>query len=336
MQYSMNGGYGRMLATQIAAAVGPVFGKINVVVSASETDYKKRMMSEIFTPDVDGRVRFFATLEAAYDACLTNEDDIILLAGYATHSLAAAMAWSKSRIHVLGMDGGHRLVQQGAKVELTGDISTAYMIKVTGTRNTFENIKFIQSSTNAGALYVVQAAGEGTLYKNCSFMFGTNSNTDLTTSSEMVCGEDSGTFINCSFGNDNLLSTGARNIFTFDAITGSASGAAGAKNNRFVDCEFIVVTSEANTVLLKVIDTGAVEFLNAFTRPQFHAILHAGAGGVAITNAVQSVSGLTGGSIDMYEPASFNCTNFCSTLNAKISVKATDATATGAEAITPT
>ena len=101
-----------------------------------------------------------------------------------------------------------------------------------------------------------------------------------------------------------------------DAITGGSAD--GAKNNRFVDCEWIAQSSSASAVFIKVVDTGAAKFLNAFTRPQFHAILSAGGGGVAMTNAVQSVASFVDGSIDFYLPASFNCTNFCDTLTANI------------------
>ena len=260
---------------------------------------------------------------------------LVLLDGNATHTVSTGIAWTKNRIHVVGMDGGDRLVQQGAKIELTGAVDVAYLMKNTGVRNSFRNIKFIQSSTHANALNVVQFAGEGNLYKNCSFMFGVNSNTDLTTSSEALMGEDSGTFINCSFGNDNLLSTGARNIMAFDSITGSASGF-GAKNNRFVDCEWITVTSEANTVLVKVVDTAAVEYLNSFVRPTFQAILHAGAGGVAITNAVQSVASLTGGCLTFNNPAAFNCTNLCATLTANVQTYGPVTSVVAGEAGTPT
>ena len=329
---NLNNAYGLMEMIRAHVQL-PVLGKVLIVCATTDDNYAK--YSNMVKPDRDGEIRFFSTLESAFAAADSNRDDVIVLAGHSTHVLATGIAWSKNRVHVIGFDGGDRLVQQGSKIEITGAVDIAYALKVTGVRNSFRNIKFIQSSTHANALNVVQFAGEGSLYKNCSFLFGNNSNTDLTTSAEALVGEDSGTFINCSFGNDNILSTGARNIFAFDAIAGSASGGVGAKNNRFVDCEFITVTSEANTVLVKVVDTGAVEYLNKFTRPQFHAILHSGAGGVAITNAVQSIGSLTGGSVDLYIPASFNCTNLCNTLSANIKTYGAVTSAQAGEAGTP-
>jgi hypothetical protein len=333
--FNLNSGWGSVLMHQIGASVGPIIGRIFFVIEDSDPAVIRDMMRDLVVPDPNGTIRFFETLEEAYDACTTNANDVIVLNGQTTHAVATGIAWSKSRIHVIGMDGGDRLVQQGAKIELSGAVDSAYVLKVTGTRNTFENLKILQSSSHANALNVVQFAGEGTKWKNCSFMFGTTDNTDLTTSAEALMGEDSGTFINCSFGNDNLLSTGARNVMAFDAITG-ASSADGAKNNRFVDCEWIIQSSSASAQLIKVIDTAGAKFLNSFIRPRFHAIVSTGGGGIALTNAVQSVASFVDGTFDFYAPASFNCTNFCSTLNAKFQVWAPASSATGAEAIQPT
>ena len=304
---------------QIAASVGPIIGRIFIVMEDSDPAVMRNMLRDIVVPDPDGQIRFFETLEAAYSACTTSANDVILLNGQTTHAVATGIAWSKSRIHVIGMDGGDRIVQQGAKIELSGAVDSAYVLKVTGTRNTFKNLKILQSSTHANALNVVQFAGEGSLWKNCSFMFGVTDNLDLTTAAEALMGEDSGTFIECSFGNDNLLSSAARNVMAIDAITG-ASSADGMKNCRFVDCEWIIQSSSASAVLIKIVDTAAAKFLTTFIRPRFSAIVSTGGGGIAITNAIQSVASFVDGSLHFFWPVTANCTNGCDTLTAKITI----------------
>ena len=76
MQYNFNSGYGQILANQLAASVGPIFGRIMVVVPTSDASVKEQMMKEIFVPDPDGKVRFYTTLEAAYAAATSNADDV--------------------------------------------------------------------------------------------------------------------------------------------------------------------------------------------------------------------------------------------------------------------
>jgi len=317
-QFNLSAGYGQVVAMQIASAVGPNFGQVLVVCEDSDVSQMQNMLTEMFNVDGEGRVRFFRTLDAAYAAAVSNANDVILLTAQTTHTITP-IAWSKSRIHVIGMDGGGRFVQQGAKIQNSATDTAAYLLKVTGTRNSFRNIKFIQASTEATALNVIQAAGEGTLYEDCSFIFGVADNLDLTTSSEILLGEDSGTFRRCSIGTDVLLTSGARNIMALDAITG-ASSADGAKSNRFFDCEFFVMSSSSSAVLIKVIDTAGAKFLNRFKDCSFIAVLSTGGGGVAITNAVQSVASFVDGTLVFERPITAGPTNFCSTLSANVIV----------------
>lgn len=301
-------------------------GEVFWVVEDSDTDYNLLVARY-------GAKNVHTTLKSAYDACTTNRNDVILLSGMNTHALATGIAWSKSRIHVVGLDGGNHLVQQGAKVEVSGAVDIAYVLKVTGTRNSFENIKFIQSSTHANALNVVQMAGEGNVYKNCSFVFGVVDNLDLTTSSEVLMGEDSGTLINCSIGTDVLLTSAARAVMTLDAISG-ASSSDGAKSNRFIDCEFVIMSSEANAVLVKLADTAGAKFLNKWVNADFVAVINQTNSAVAVTNAIASASGFVEGSLVFVRPTTSNCTNGCAGTTDKVVVSAPAASNNAWEGVT--
>lgn len=148
----------------------PALGNIYYVIQAAES-YDTAFQGIVNQTYPDGSQAFHATLASAYAACVSGRNDCILLDANSTHSLDAGIAWTKNRVHVIGMDGGDRLVQQGAKIELATAAETAYVIKNTGVRNSFRNIKFINASTNAASLTVLQEGGEGNLYKNCSFVF---------------------------------------------------------------------------------------------------------------------------------------------------------------------
>lgn len=319
MGYTPDASYGRAVLNAVASQI-PVMGRVLVVFDpddASKEAYGR--MTDVMKTDTDGKVHFFTDFATAYAAANSNNNDVIVLDAQSTHLVTDMVTFSKNRVHVMGFDGGDRLVQQGAKLELTGNVAVAAVMKCTGVRNSFRNIKFIQSSTNAAALNVVQFAGEGNLYENCSFIFGVANNLGDTGAAEALVGEDSGTFIKCSFGTDVLLNTAARNIMALDAISG-ASSADGAKSNRFVDCEWLVMSSSASAVLLKVIDTAGAKFLNHFINPVFIAVKSTGGGGIAITNAVQSVASFVDGSICLTRPATHNCTNGCDTLTANVTI----------------
>ena len=294
-----------MLAMQIAASVGPNFGQVLVVLEDSDNSDLQTILPEIFDVDGLGRVRFFRTLEAAYSAATSNNNDVILLSAHTTHAVAAGIAWSKSRIHVIGMDGGDRLVQQGSKVELSGAVNSAYVIKVTGVRNSFRNVKFIQSSTHANALHVLEEGGEGNLYKNCSFVFGVADNLDLTTAHEVVAGSDSATYDKCLFGCDTLLTSANRSVFHIDQVTTSQE----FKSNILRECIFMISSSETLATFVRLDAVGDILFTNIFDRCVFIASVDS-AGGVALAEASQTGTSTVKGVLVYAYPAAFNVTDF--------------------------
>jgi len=284
------------------------FGKVLFVDYAHGSDGNGGLSSE----------EALKTLTQAYSLATTDHDDLILVRGGST-VVDAPILWSKNRIHVIGVDGTFgRINQQGAKIWAATAGATSYVLKVTGTRNSFTNLKIIQASTVATALQVVVDAGEGTLWENCSMIFEVADNLDLTTSTELLCGGDSSNFIRCSFGTDVLLTSAARAVVTLDNVSGSASGDA-AKSNRFVDCEFLIMSSSASALLLKVADTGAAKFLNIFERPKFLAAINQTSVAITLDDAVASATGLVEGNILIISPAT-NCTKVGDTITDNVKV----------------
>lgn len=305
MSWNKDSGYGRALLNMVQAQV-PVFGNILVVMNSSDSDEKNyQHLQDIMTPDYDGNIRFYTSLESAYDAAESNNNDVILLDANSTHSVAAGIAWSKNRVNVIGMDGGDRLVQQGAKVQLSGAVDSAYVIKVTGVRNSFRNIKFIQASTHANALTVLQEGGEGNLYKNCSFVFGVVDNLDQTTAHEVLAGSDSATYINCLFGCDTLLTSAARSVFHIDQVTTSQE----FKSNMLRDCTFLISSSSGTATFVRLDAVGDILFSNVFDRCKFIASVDS-AGGAAIAEASQTGTGTVKGILAYLYPATAGVTDF--------------------------
>jgi len=322
MPYNQNSGYGRALLDRlnnVAASVCPTFGRILVVMSPDDSaDPNFHILQEVCKNDPDGDVRFFTTLLAAYTAATTNNNDVILMDAHSVHVIASQIAWSKSRIHVVGMESSGRYTEQGTRIQGTVAAATAALIKVTGTRNTFRNIKFIQNDTNAAAINVVISAGSSTLWKDCSFIFEVTDNLDLTTATEMLCDEAGGTFDHCVFGNDSIVSSAARAVLTFDQVTGAASSD-GAKHCTFIDSMWTIMSSSADAVFIKVADTAGVKFRMTFINPVFQAAINAASGGITLTDAVASATGLINGNLLFVNPNS-NCTNFCSTITDNVKV----------------
>ena len=252
--YNQNAGYGQALLNMVASRV-PAFGKIFIVMNAANTDEGNyKILQDVFPPDADGRVRFYTSLETAYAATESNNNDIILLDGNSSHVIAEQMTIAKNRVHFFGMDGGGRLHGQGAKVQNTDGTAAVSVLHVTGTRNTFENIKFIQVDDDATSLRVLTEAGESSLYRNCSFIFGVNDNLDQTDAYEVFMSGDSTEFHNCTFGSDTLLTSAARAVTVFDVVTTAA------KSTVWKDCVWNVASSSADVNFVRVVATSDMHF----------------------------------------------------------------------------
>ena len=332
MNFNLNSGYGQLLANQIAASVGPIFGKVLVVCSTSDDPQKLAMLRDAFIPDADGEARFYTTLESAYADATSNADDVILLSGNSSHNLAAGIAWSKNRVHVIGMDGGSRLIDQGAKISSSATDATGYVLNVTGIRNTFQNVKLIQNSTNAAALNVLITSGEGNVYKNCSFIYGVITNLNGTTAQEVTIGEDSGTFIDCEFGDDTLLTSAARPVMLVKTV------ATEMKDCRFRGCTWKISSSSATATFIRLNAITDILFSNLFEDCNFEASVDT-AGGIALTSgAVQTGTGTNKGTLNFRYPATFNCalSLTASGYNAAVQVVAPTSVATAFKGIQPT
>ena len=304
----------------VAGSVPATFGTVFFVDYANGSDGNSGKSSD----------QAFKTLTQAYNSATTDKDDIILIRG-GSSVVDAPIAWSKNRIHVIGVDAAPgRLVDQGAKISMTTTGTTAYMLLVTGVRNSFVNLKFIQNSVQATALNVVQDGGEGTLWQNCMFEFGTNTNYGLTTCSEFVAGSDSNTYLSCTFGSDTLLTTVARPVFLIKKVTTGQE----FKSNVLQGCKFNISSSNSSALLVKVNSIDDVLFTNLFDHCVFQASVDS-AGGVALSNAVASASGLVKGTLNFAYPAAFNCTKVCAGVTDQVKVVGPAAAASGGVCTTP-
>lgn len=141
------------------------------------------------------------SIAQGYSLLRTNKNDILAINGCsATYSLTAMSDVSKSRVHFVGLDGFGRTYGQGVKISLgvttvAADIAT---MKNSGVRNSFRNIKFLNSNTVAEGIYGVAEVGEYTVYENCEFYKSTD--LDVTTAAELLLNGDSCQFRNCTFG----------------------------------------------------------------------------------------------------------------------------------------
>lgn len=143
----------------------------------------------------------FATVERAYAMAATNNDDVICIRGSSTgNAVAAMLSVTKNRLHFVGLDGAWRGYGQGARITFAGatGATNIAVMKNTGVRNTFTNLKFDNSSAITESIYSVVEGGEYAQYTNCEFYLSTNLNN--TNAAEFVWNGDSTQMDNCTIG----------------------------------------------------------------------------------------------------------------------------------------
>jgi hypothetical protein len=247
----------------------------------------------------------FKKLSAAYAAATSNNNDVILIDGDSTVVETAMITWAKNRIHVFGMNGPSPIFGQGAgaKVELGITIvaTDTATLRVTGVRNTFTGIKFVNSNTLATNLHCVEEAGEYNRYINCEFYKSGLLLTDLT--AELLMNGDSSSFDSCTFG--SLVNTrGASGKecpcvkLDRETVTGKV-----CRDGVFVDCRFLTKAAHADVCFIYGKNATDVERSLLLVRPIFWNCVLAVADPA---NAVNFGAAQTDGDVLMIDPTGIN------------------------------
>jgi hypothetical protein len=235
----------------------------------------------------------------------TNANDVVLLDGTTTHTISTMLTVAKNRCHFFGLDGVGRLNSQVAKIVVpaTSVAGNVAVIKNTGTRNTFRNLKIIQQGTNVAQVNAFWDTGEGTFALNCHF-----SHTSLLTTaavSALKFAGDTCHYEKCQIGDPTVYRTGASQM--------AMRLAQYARYSYFVECEFVNASSQTSAMLVGCDSTTAVIGWIKFTRCGFNGSLLSDGATAGAQPAVGVVSALTSGYLLFDECASFNCTLLTST-----------------------
>lgn len=301
MALNKNTGYGLALVSAIQNKVG-TFGRIFVVSNATSDNQDPTYiaLSQIFTPS-DGVVRFYGDLATAYAATTSNNNDVILLDAHTSHKLAAMLTVAKNRVHFFGMDSGGRLDDQRCLISNTvaGATTDTAMILVTGTGNTFRNIKGANNFTVAQNLYCFDDQGTDTLIENCTFQNLGSAHLTNNAAASLRIASDTFQYVNSTFGQDTLkiTSTGGQQVLIM------ANGTAVARRGIIKDCQFPSYTSDTTHVAIRVNANGDIDRTIRLVNPAFLNFNYdASNGGAQLATAIATPAGLISGGLLVEAP----------------------------------
>jgi len=270
----------------IAKALPFTTGKIFFVLSPSDAWFGD--FQHEFPVDRDGVQRVYSSLSAAYDACTTNNNDVIVLDGNTTHSLTSMLTVSKNRVHFIGLDwllGDRRKYGQSSRVTMgvTTAVTDVFAVKNTGVRNSFMGIKFSTNNTLTQNVAAFGEGGEYTVFRNCEFYNSTDLGSDTT--AEFVQNGDSTQFYDCTFGSlaDSVSGNKIRPAVRF--ANGTVGAGKVSRDVYFDRCNFWKNAGGTTTAMVKIASDDDVERLVEFHDCQFVANMLGAVPAVAIDSA---------------------------------------------------
>jgi len=168
------------------------------------------------------------SIEAAENLCVANRHDVVLFLAGATANVQTAMiTWDKNYTHLIGVGSelpgvGQRCrIVAGAALDLdspltisaSGCIFKNFQVNnehaagaatggtiVTGLRNYFENVFFMNPTSDFAASYALKLSGAENYFKRCSIGQNTNPrNTGASRNLWMNLGSNGNKFVDCEF-----------------------------------------------------------------------------------------------------------------------------------------
>lgn len=158
MRYNLNAGYGPIIATRVGQkTAGKVF-----IVGKSAVAYRD-VYQEIFGPDADGAVRFFATIDAAIGACTASAGDtIFVLPGHTEAVTSSSIACDVAGVNIIGLGSG------SYKPTLTFG-ATSSRINVTAANCKWENFRWEAAVGDVVTAVLHATAAQNTQYIDIEF-----------------------------------------------------------------------------------------------------------------------------------------------------------------------
>lgn len=242
----------------------------------------------------------FATLTQALAKCTAGNNDVVFLTG--TVHVTAAVAWSKNNTHLVGLCSPS--ANDRARISQTGSTVFTPLVNVTAQGCIFLNIGTFHGFANASTQICWTDAGGRNYYGNCQFLGGGDATAAAQAGmrSLLISGSTGeNVFESCSIGLDTVVRATNNNA--------SLEFTGGSPRNRFVDCIFQALVSNASDVHVTV-GSGGIDRYALFKRCTF--LNATDSTGTAMSVAF-TVNASAGGSVILQECCSHGATVYATT-----------------------
>jgi hypothetical protein len=194
----------------------------------------------------------FASMETAYAALTTNSNDILFyVAGSSGLNLTAALTWSKSYTHLIGLCAP-TMTAQRARIFQTSTLTGASpLITISGSGCIFANLYIFQGVNDATSLINVSVTGGRNYFHNVHFAGGGHATQAIDGGASLLLdAAEENTFVDCTIGVDTIdAATGMVGIL-FDTE---------AHRNTFRNCVVRIRAGNAGAAFVEVADATGID-----------------------------------------------------------------------------
>jgi hypothetical protein len=192
------------------------------------------------------------TLLAAYNLCTTNQHDTVVLIGSGTaNTLSAALDWSKSHTHLVGLVAPTNVAQRARITQLSTLTGASPLFTVSGSGCIFKDFYIFQGVADATSLINVSVTGGRNYFENVHFAGGGHATQAIDGGASLkLDGAEENLFYRCTIGVD-----------TIDAATGMVGILldTDAHRNEFKECRVRMRAGNAGAAFVEVADATGID-----------------------------------------------------------------------------
>lgn len=191
-----------------------------------------------------------ASVAAAYALTVANQNDVVFFIGGPTaDNPTAAITWSKSYTHLIGISGDLPGMGQRCRIVNAATHDLATLFTLSGNGCIIKNIQFFDGKDSAADGACVLVSGSRNHFRNCFFagMGDGTAGAPATRAgsySLKVSGSENA-FVDCTIGLDTIIRTAASHELIVSGI-----------RNRFIHCDIRTYSETAGTFLVQIDNSG--------------------------------------------------------------------------------
>lgn len=196
--------------------------------------------------------RPLASIEAAYALCTSGQNDVVAyIGGTSGNNLAAALDWSKSYTHLIGLCAPTMTAQRSRIFQTSTLTGASPLLTVSGSGCIFKNFYIFQGVDDATSLINVSVTGGRNYFENVHFAGGGHATQAIDGGASLkLDGAEENTFVGCTIGVDTIdAATGMVGIL-FDSE---------AHRNVFRRCIVRIRAGNAGAAFVEIADSTGID-----------------------------------------------------------------------------